>query len=158
MLRHVLLALTLVAVVGLPLRADSIGVGSHRSLYGPLYSGSSSPFEAFEWTSLDFAAFSAYGGDFSNLRRPVVPVFFFDDPMQPAVEPGPEDEQVNIRLLSALPFFEELPAAMLKDVHDEQLVSDVPDAVPSIPEPGALMLVGLGLLGLSRRVRAYYAR
>ena len=158
MFRHVLLALTLVAIVGMPVRADSIGVGSHRSPYGPLYSASSSPFEAFEWTPLDFAAFSAYGGDFSNVRRSVVPVFFFDDAMQPAVEPGPEDEQVNIRLLSALPFFEEFPAAMLKDVHDEELVADVTDAVPSIPEPGALMLVGLGLLGLSRRVRTYYAR
>ena len=157
MFRHALLALTLVAIVGMPVRADSIGVGSHRSPYGPLYSASSSPFEAFEWTSLDFAAFSAYGGDFSNLRRPVVPGTFFDDPMQPAIEPGPEDKQVNIRL-SALPFFEDLPAAMLKDVLDEPLVADVPDAVPSIPEPGALMLVGLGLLGLSRRVRTYYAR
>ena len=80
MFRHALLALTL-AVVGMPLRADSIVVGSHRSPYGPLYSASSSPFEAFEWTPLDFAAFSAYGGDFSNVRRPVVPVTFFDDPM-----------------------------------------------------------------------------
>jgi hypothetical protein len=157
MFRHALLALTLVAIVGMPARADSIGVGSHRSPYGPLYSASSSPFEAFEWTSLDFAAFSAYGGDFSNVRRPVAPVFFFDDPMEPAFEPGPEDEQINIRL-SGLPFFEELPAAMLKDVHEEALVADVSDAVPSIPEPGALMLVGLGLLGLSRRVRTYYAR
>ena len=157
MLRHALLALTLSLVVGLPLRADTIVAGSHQSPYRPLYSPSSAPFESFEWTPLDFAAFSAYGGDFSNLRRPVVPGTFFDDPMQPAIEPGPEDEQVNIRL-SALPFFEELPAAMLKDIRDEDLVADAPDAVPSIPEPGALMLVGLGLLGLSRRVRTYYAR
>src|SRR6187431_179654 len=112
MFRHALLALTLVAIVGMPVRADSIGVGSHLSPYGPLYSASSSPFEAFEWTALDFAAFSAYGGDFSNVRRPVVPVTFFDNPVQADIEPGPEDEQVHIRL-SALPFFEELPAAML---------------------------------------------
>ena len=144
MLRHALLALMLVATVGMPLRADSIGVGSHRSPYGPLYSAASSPFEAFEWTPLDFAAFSAYGGDFSNVRRPVVPVTFFDDPMQPAIEPGPEDEQLNVRL-SALSFFEELPPAMLKGVEGEELVADVPEAVPSIPEPGALLLVGLGL-------------
>src|SRR5687767_8545530 len=66
MFRHALLALTLVATVGMPLRADSIVVSSEGAPYGPLYSASSSPFEEFEWTPLDFAAFSAYGGDFSN--------------------------------------------------------------------------------------------
>ncbi len=46
---------------------------------------------------------------------------------------------------------------MPQEFHEE-LPADVSEAAPSIPEPGALMLVGLGLLGLSRRVRAYYAR
>ena len=121
-----------------------------------MYSPSSQPFEAFEWTPLDFAAFAAYGGDFANVRRPVMPVIFVEDLMTPADAPDPEDEQVVFRL-RAMPFFEELPAAMPQDFL-EAPPADVQEAAPSIPEPGALMLVGIGLLGLSRRVRAYYAR
>jgi hypothetical protein len=157
MLRHALLALTLSLFVALPLRADTIVVGSNYSPYGPLYSPSSRPFEAFEWTPLDFAAFAAYGGDFSNVRRPVAPVTFFDDPMTPPDVQGPEDEQAVLRLLSS-PFFEELPAGLPREF-PETMPADVSEAAPSsIPEPGALLLVGIGLLGLSRRVRAYYAR
>jgi len=156
MRRHALLALILPLFVAMPLRADTIVVGSNHSPYGPLYSPSSQPFEAFEWTPLDFAAFSAYGGDFSNVRRPVAPITFFEDPMTPPDIQGPEDEQVVLRLLSS-PYFEELPAGMPQEIPGA-LPSDVSEAAPTIPEPGALMLVGLGLLGLSRRVRAYYAR
>jgi hypothetical protein len=155
MFRHAFFALTLTVLAGMPLRADTVVIGSY-SPYGPLYSASSAPFESFEWTPLDFAAFSAYGGDFANVRRPVAPVTFFEDPMTPPDAQGPEDEQVNLRLRTSL-FFEELPAGMTQDFHEE-LPADVSEAAPSIPEPGALVLVGLGLLGLSRRVRAYYTR
>jgi hypothetical protein len=156
MLRHALLAVTMSLVVGLPLRADTIVIESTQSPYGPMYSPTSQPFEAFEWTPLDFAAFAAYGGDFSNVRRPVMPVTFFEDPMTPADGPGFEDEQIAFRM-RALPFFEELPAAMPQDFQ-EAPPADVSEAAPSIPEPGALILVGIGLLGISRRVRAYYTR
>ena len=139
------------------MQADTIVVGSNYSPYGPLYSPSSQPFEAFDWTPLDFAAFSAYGGDFSNVRRPVTPVPVFSDTMLPPDVQGPEDEQVFLRLI-ALPFFEELPAGMPQDFQ-EGPPADVSEAAPSsIPEPGVLLLVGIGLLGLSRHVRAHYAR
>ena len=156
MFRHALFALTLSAVVAMPLRADTIVVGANYSPYGPLYSSSSQPFEAFEWTPLDFAAFSAYGGDFSNVRRPVVPESFFEDPMTPPDVRGVEDEQVILRILAS-PYFEELPAGTPEDLR-EPTPADVSEPAPSIPEPGALMLVGIGLLGLSRRLRAFYAR
>ena len=156
MLRNALLAATMSLVVGMPLRADTIVIESTQSPYGPMYSPSSQPFEAFEWTPLDFAAFAAYGGDFANVRRPVMPVAFFEDPMTPPDAPGLEDEQVAFRL-RATPFFEELPAAMTQDFQ-EAPAANVEEAAPTIPEPGALMLVGIGLLGISRRVRAYYAR
>ena len=82
---------------------------------------------------------------------------FFDDPMmRPPTPRGPRTSR-STSGYAALPFFEELPAGMPQDFHEE-LPADVSEGVPSIPEPGALMLVGLGLLGLSRRVRAYYAR
>jgi hypothetical protein len=113
-----------------------------------MYSPSSSPFEAFEWTPLDFAAFSAYGGDFANVRRPVTPVYFFEDPVQPPGERGPDDEQDLMRLINP-PVFDEVPM-----VAQSFAVEDVtPD---SVPEPGALMLVGLGLLGVSTRLRRAY--
>jgi hypothetical protein len=111
-----------------------------------MYSPSSSPFEAFEWTPLDFAAFSAYGGDFANVRRPVTPVYFFEDPVQPPAERGLDDEQANLRL-QATPYFE----ASAMSLNDEEATQSEP-----IPEPGALLLVGLGLLGASTRLRRAY--
>ena len=58
-----------------------------------MYSASSSPFEAFEWTPLDLAAFNAYGGDFANVRKPVTPIYFYEDLTPPPAPPGPDDEQ-----------------------------------------------------------------
>jgi hypothetical protein len=157
MFRHALLALTMTVVAGMPLRADPIVGGSHHSPYGPLYSASSSPFESFEWTSLDFAAFSAYGGDFVNVRRPVTPVTFFDDPMIPAEAQGPEDEQVRLRLVLG-PTFEDVPVAFLQELPREEPRADAVDPALTIAEPGVLILIGLGLLGASLRLRTYYAR
>jgi hypothetical protein len=156
MYRHALLALTLSLAVGMPVAAATIVAASYQSPYGPLYSPSSAPFESFDWTPLDFAAFSAYGGDFSNVRRPVMPVTFFEDPMTPPDFQGIEDEQVALRLFAS-PYFEELPAALPPDF-GQLPPADVLEAAPSIPEPTALLLVGVGLLGLSRRLRAFYAR
>lgn len=148
MLRPAFLALTLSVVVGIPASAGPISFGSSSSPYGPMYSPSSSPFEAFEWTPLDFAAFSAYGGDFANVRRPVTPVYFFEDPVQPPEERGLDDEQASLRL-QATPYFE---ASAMSLSYDEVSRSE------PIPEPGALLLVGLGLLGASTRLRRAYRR
>lgn len=148
MLRHVLLGLTLSVMVGTAASAGPIEFGTPNP-YGPTYSPSSSPFEAFQWTPLDFAAFSAYGGDFANVRRPVTPIYFFEDPVQPPAEQGPDDEQAVARLFT-VPYYEPQPL-MLGSFSVEQ--STEPDPVP---EPGTLMLVGLGLLGASTQLRRVY--
>lgn len=147
MLRHVLVVLTLTLGMAMPAAAGSIGSSGLPAYGGVLYSPSSSPFEAFEWTSLDFAAFSAYGGDFANVRRPVSTITFAADPFLPSGEQGPDDEQPVLRLTN-VPFFEGLPVSMQQPTFDEP--SGEQD---SIPEPGALLLVGVGLLGAAARLR-----
>jgi hypothetical protein len=148
MLRQAFLALTMSLVVGMPAVAGPIGFGSGTSPYGPLYSASSSPFEAFEWTPLDFAAFSAYGGDFANVRRPVTPIYFVEELGPPPAPPGPDDEQAFMRQFN-VPTFEELPSM-------SAMTFDAMSRTEPIPEPGALMLIGLGLLGASTRLRRAY--
>jgi hypothetical protein len=48
------------------------------------YSPGAVDFEDIEWTPLEFAAFSAYGGYFANIRRPrfetPLPNLFFQEP------------------------------------------------------------------------------
>lgn len=155
MLRHAFLAVTLTLALGMPALADTMGPGAGQLPRGFLYSAASSPFEAFEWTPLDFAAFSAYGGDFANVRRPVERILFFEDPYLPSGERGPEDEQDALRL-QTVAYFEELPAAGPQQfVYDELPVAG-PEALSSIPEPGIAMMVGIGLLGLSSRLRRSY--
>ncbi len=149
MLRTTIVALAF-SVAAAPAFAGPIGLGAGRTPYGPQYSPSSLPFEAFEWTPLDFAAFSAYGGDFANVRRPVMPVVFFEDPVGPPSAPGPDDERLALTLFST-PIFEELPLAM----HAQ---ADASRQAGTIPEPGALLLVGLGLLGASTRLRRAYRK
>lgn len=148
MLRQAFLALTVSFVVGMPAVAGPIGFGSGPSPRGPLYSASSSPFEAFEWTPLDFAAFSAYGGDFANVRRPVTPIFFVGELAPPPGPPGPDDEQAFLRQFS-VPTFDEMPSMSAMTLDSTALAEPV-------PEPGALMLVGLGLLGASTSLRRAY--
>ena len=150
MFRHALFALTITVLSGLAADADTIGPGAASAPHGFLYSDASLPFEAFEWSALDLAAFDAYGGDFANVRRPVTPVFFIEDPVGP-LEQVADDEQPELRLMASPGFFDPVPegpsfAASLAPVDE----SDV-------PEPGVLMLVGLGLLGASRRLRRAYA-
>ena len=149
MLRHVFLALTLSLVVGPSSYAGSLTLGAENP-YGPMYSPSSSPFEAFQWTPLDFAAFSAYGGDFVNVRRPVTPISFYEGPIAPPGQQGPDDEQALVSVL-AVPHFEQQRLAMASISFE-----DSPPESDSIPEPGALLLVGLGLLGASSRLRRAY--
>ncbi len=155
MFRHVLLALTVTLLTGMVAKADSIGTGTAAAPNGFVYSDSALPFEAFEWTALDLAAFHAYGGDFANVRRPVTPVFFLlDDPLASASaphEPGADDEQRGLRALVSRGSFDPLPEGPTYDV--SLAVADDSD----VPEPGALLLVGLGLLGASRRLRRAYA-
>lgn len=156
MFRHVLLALTVTLLTGMVAKADSIGTGTAAAPNGFVYSDSALPFEAFEWTALDLAAFAAYGGDFANVRRPVTPVFFLlDDPLAVATvgphEQGADDEQPELRALAARGSFDPVPEGPAYDVS----LAAADDA--DVPEPGALLLVGLGLLGASRRLRRVYA-
>lgn len=160
MMRRLFLAVTLSMGVVQPSFADSMGTGGTFQPYGPTYSASSRPFEAFDWTPLDFAAFSAYGGDFANVRKPVEKINFVEDPFQLPGLPGPEDEQDALKAFGASVviappqffFFEELPSAGPQAFYDE-LPSAGPSAVPPIPEPTTAMLVGFGLLGMASRLR-----
>ena len=152
MFRHALLALTLTMMSGLAATADTIGPAGTTASSGFTYSASSSPFEAFEWTSLDLAAFNAYGGDFANVRRPVTPIMFFEDPLLAPVQPGPEDEQAGLRMMASHPYFEDSAPKLVF----EELPAASQASVSDVPEPGALMLVGLGLLGASHRLRRSY--
>lgn len=158
MLRRVILACALSTGLAASASADAIGPPSGVPSFGFVYSASSSPFEAFEWTPLDLAAFSAYGGDFANVRRPVTPVYFFEDPFTPPEARGPEDEQLALQRLS-MPFFEQLPELNGPRLTYEELpglAGDDPDAPGTIPEPGALALIGVGLLTMSNRLRRAY--
>lgn len=147
MLRQAFLALTVSLVVGLPAAAGPIGFGSGGS---PTYSAASSPFEAFDWTPLDLAAFAAYGGDFANVRKPVTPLYFYEDLTPPPAPQGPDDEQALMLQFSG-PTFEQTP--MLSLTFDESARS-----TDSVPEPGALLLVGLGMLGVSTKLRRIYRK
>ena len=146
MLRQAFLALTVTLAVGMPAAAGPIGFGSGVS---PTYSASSSPFEAFEWTPLDLAAFAAYGGDFANVRKPVTPLYFYEDLTPAPVQQGPDDEQALLLQFSGPTFEHTLTMSAL--TFDESARS-----TESVPEPGALLLVGLGMLGVSSKLRRAY--
>ena len=156
MMRRLFLALFLFVLVAGPAKADPIGT---TGALGPTYSASSLPFEAFQWTPLDLAAFAAYGGDFANVRKPVERIRLIEDPFKPAGPSGPEDEvdAVKALFLQAPPqqfHFEELPVAGGRLAYDELPVS----GLAAVPEPASAMLVGLGLLGMSTRLRSRRAR
>lgn len=149
MLRQAFLALTVSFVAAVPAVADPIGFRGVLSPYDPMYSASSSPFEAFEWTPLDLAAFAAYGGDFANVRKPVTPIYFYEDLAPAPVPQGPDDEQALLHDFSARTL-EQTPT-MNALAFDGSARSIEP-----VPEPGALLLVGLGMLGASTRLRRMY--
>lgn len=159
MLRRVLLASALTLLAVSPVPADTIGYQASPSPYGVHYSPSASPFEAFEWTPLEFAAFQAYGGDFANIRKPVTPIYFLELPFTPDLPPGPDDELVIRGFeppphLENLPYFEPMPQASTLYVSDLPLVAD--ESASTIPEPGLLALIGIGMLGVSNRLRRHY--
>ncbi|HTV02565.1 MAG TPA: PEP-CTERM sorting domain-containing protein [Luteitalea sp.] len=146
MLRRLILASALCLGLAHTSFADSIAYQNGQSPYSLPYSASSSPFEAFEWTPLDLAAFAAYGGDFVNVRKPVTQIAIIED-LAPPPPPGPDDEQVVFAMATpfASPYFEGISQAAVAEPTD--------DDTPSIPEPGALLLIGLGMLGASSRLR-----
>ena len=145
MLRQALLVITLPAVAVLPAAAEPISFDTPSAPYGAPFAPSSSPFESFEWTPLDWGAFNAYGGDFLNVRRPVTPFHFFEEP---APNNGPDDEMVFFRA-PELTFFEE--PAVVMSFAAQPMSSQIP-----VPEPGTLLLIGLALLGASTQARRIY--
>jgi hypothetical protein len=154
MFRHTFLAATLTLMLGLPAAADTIGPAANQLPKGFLYSPSALPFDAFEWTSLDLAAFAAYGGDFANVRGPAEQIFFFEEPSLPSGPTSPEDEQAALQL-QAMSYFQGVPVENPQFASDE-LPEGGSDALSSIPEPGIALMVGIGLLGLSHRIRRSY--
>ncbi len=154
MLRRFVLGCALSLAMAGSAVAGSIGPQTSGLPYGFLYSPSSSPFEAFEWTPLDFAAFSAYGGDFANVRKPVSPIYFFEDPAGAPQPQGPDDEHGAMQIMG-MSFFEEMPNASEARMAFAMMAAAPPDEPedPAVPEPGALALIGLGLLGASARLR-----
>jgi len=158
MLRRVLYASALTLLAVSPAPADTIGYQASPSPYGLHYSPSSSPFEAFEWTPLEFAAFQAYGGDFANIRKPVTPIYFLDTPFMPAAPAGPDDELV-MQALETVPYFETLPYYEQRSQAAFLLLDEAPaedENQSTIPEPGLLALIGIGMLGVSNRLRRHY--
>ena len=122
------------------------------------YSPGAVDFEDIEWTPLEFAAFSAYGGYFANIRRPrfetPAPHLIFQD-----ADFGIEDEvKINANVLAGPTFMPQIEGfqvfAMSSPLELEEEISQ--DA--SVPEPGLLALIGIGLLGASRSLRRRLAR
>lgn len=161
MLRRLLCASALTLLAVPCALADPIGHQAAPSPYGLHYSPSSSPFEAFEWTPLEFAAFQAYGGDFANVRKPVTPLYFFETPFTPAVQAGPDDELVmrsleTLPYVENIPYYEQLPRTSSSYLAAAAPAPDQSTGDSSIPEPGLLALIGVGMLGISSRLRRHY--
>lgn len=132
--------------------ADAGPVGWQQPYF--TYSPGAVDFEDIEWTPLEFAAFSAYGGYFANVRRPKfetpLPQLFFQTP-----DFGMEDEfqfQANVSMLPTfLPQDAVFQGLSLTSLPDEEQQT-------SVPEPGTLALVGVGLLAVSRSLRRRLSR
>lgn len=115
------------------------------------YSPGAQHFEDIEWTPLEFAAFSAYGGYFANVRRPR-----FETPLpQLFIEPqafGLEDEvRFSANGEPGPTFLPVYPAFASFSTTTSEPNEDVP-----VPEPGILALIGTGLLVGSRALRRRY--
>lgn len=130
--------------------------GSGVAVAGPIaqpyftYSPGALDFEDIEWTPLDFAAFSAYGGYFANVRRPryetPLPQLFHQEP-----DFGIEDE---FRLQSnAFEMQTYVPVQAAFVVSQDENQNGV-----HVPEPGLLALIGVGLLAGSRSLRRRLTR
>lgn len=118
------------------------------------YSPGAVDFEDIEWTPLEFAAFSAYGGYFANIRRPrfetPLPNLFFQEP-----DFSLEDEVKIQANVSGVPTFMPLPEGF--QAFSMMSVPDDEEQTP-VPEPGALALIGVGLLAASRSLRRRLTR
>lgn len=149
--------LCLVLASASPAAAGPMGSGSVHVASGLVYSPGAAPFESFAWTPLDFAAFGAYGGDFANVRAPLGAVPVVAESLDPPLPPAPEDEQQMTMEALFTRMYVEPFLATAPFVGDQQHSSA--QVVPtSIPEPGALALVGMGLLAASCALRGRQSR
>lgn len=149
MLKHLVRSAVAVTLLAGTAQAGPIGLEQPYFTYSP----GAVDFEDIQWTPLEVAAFSAYGGYFANIRRPrhetLLPQVFLREP-----DLGLEDEVV-ITPYSAITatFASQYIAAQPPSFSSIDSVEGT-----SVPEPGTLALVGIGLLAASRSLRKRFAR
>lgn len=149
-MRMCIVGTAVVAMLGFAGTTQAAPIGAQQPYF--TYSPGAVDFEEIAWTPLDYAAFTAYGGYFANVRQPRVdtplPQLFFQN-----ADFGIEDE-VNVQAnVFKSPTF--VPAFALASVTTQD---EAEADATSVPEPGTLALVGIGLLAGSRSLRRRLTR
>ena len=148
--QHVAMSLVAALALAGPAHAETLGWQQPYFTYSP----GAAAFESIEWTPLDFAAFSAYGGYFANVRQPQ-----FETPL-PQFLPSDSDlgidDELRLSLYGGSTF--QMDALAGEDLFAMAFTQsfqplDISENATAIPEPGALALIGLGLVGMSRALR-----
>jgi hypothetical protein len=143
-------ALVLALVAAVPAQAGPMAWQQPYFTYSP----GAVDFEDIEWTPLEYAAFSAYGGYFANIRRPrnetPLPELFL-----PLAVFMVEDEVKIQANAFIVPTF--IPIDGGFQAYGLTTAPDEPETT-SVPEPGMLALIGAGLLAASRSLRRRMTR